>query len=40
MYVYDKRHGPATNIPIVTGATAYDDPFSGKTFKLLFNEAL
>ena len=40
IYAYDKSHSPATNIPIVTGATAYDDPDSGKTFILIFNEAL
>ena len=40
VYAYDKSYSPATNIPIVTGATAYDDPISGKTFILLFNEAL
>ena len=27
-------------VPIVTGATAYNEPSSGKTFILLFNEAL
>ena len=40
IYTYDKSHTPATNVPIVTGATAYNDPTSGNTFILLFNEAL
>ena len=39
-YAYDNSYFPATYIPIVTGATAYDDPLSGKTFILQFNEAL
>ena len=40
VYAYDKSYSPATNIPFVTGATAYDDPNLGKTFILIFNEAL
>ena len=40
MYAFDKSYAPSTNVPIVTGATAYDDPISGRTFILLFNEAL
>ena len=40
VYAYNKSYTPATNVPIVNGATAYDDPTSGKTFILLFNEAL
>ena len=40
MYAYDKSYKPMTNIPIVTGATAYDDPSTGKTYILLFNESL
>ena len=28
------------NVPIVTGATAYDDPITGETFILLFHESL
>ena len=40
MYAYDKSYKPMTNVPIVTGATAYDDPATGKTYILLFNESL
>ena len=40
VYFYDKSYTPATNVSIVTGATAYDNPTSGKIFILLFNEAL
>ena len=29
VYAYDKSYKPITNVPIVTGATAYDDPRSG-----------
>lgn len=29
-----------TNVPIVTGATAYDDPITGQTIILVFNESL
>ena len=39
VYAYDKSYAPATNVPFVMGATAYDDPLSGRTFILLFNEA-
>ena len=40
VYAYDKSYEPITNVPIVTGATAYDDPITGKIFILLFNESL
>ena len=40
VYAYDKSYKPMTNVPIVTGATAYDDPVTGKTYILLFNESL
>ena len=40
VYAYDKSYTPATNVPIVTGATAYDDPVSGMTYALLFHEVL
>ena len=40
VYAYDKSYSPATNIPIVTGATAYDDDVTGRTYILLFNESL
>ncbi|KAI2502013.1 Reverse transcriptase (RNA-dependent DNA polymerase) [Fragilaria crotonensis] len=31
---------PIENVPIVSGATAYDDAVTGKTYILVFNEAL
>ena len=40
VYAFDKSYAPTTDVPIVTGATAYDDPISGRTFILLFNESL
>ena len=40
VYVFEKYYAPTTDVPIVTGATAYDDSISKKTFILLFNESL
>ena len=40
VYAYDISYAPATNVPIGTGATAYDYPVSGMTYILIFNEAL
>ena len=40
VYAYDTSIKPIENVPIVSGATAYDDPASGKTFILVFNESL
>ena len=40
VYAYDKSYKPITNVPIVTEATAYDNPRSGNTYILLFNESL
>ena len=40
MYAFDKPYAPTTDVPIVTSATAYDDPISKKMFILLFNESL
>ena len=40
VYAFDKSYAPTTDVPIVTGATAYDDSISKKTFILLFNESL
>ena len=40
VYAYDSSIKPLENVPIVTGATAYDDPVSGNTFILVFNESL
>jgi hypothetical protein len=40
VYAYDTTIKPIENVPIVTGATAYDDPDSRKTYILVFNKAL
>ena len=40
MYPYEKSYKPIEGIPIVKGATAYDDPITGTTYILVFNEAL
>ena len=40
VYAYDKSIKPIENIPIVTGATAYDDSRTGQTYILIFNESL
>jgi Reverse transcriptase (RNA-dependent DNA polymerase) len=40
VYAYDTSIRPIENVPIVTGATAYDDVTSGRTYILVFNEAL
>ena len=40
VYAYDTSIQPIENVPIVTAATASDDPESGDTFILVFNEAL
>ncbi|KAI2496598.1 Reverse transcriptase (RNA-dependent DNA polymerase) [Fragilaria crotonensis] len=40
VYAYDSSIKPLENVPIVIGATAYDDPASGQTFILVFNESL
>ena len=40
VYAYDASIQPIENVPIVTGATAYDDPVSGNTFILVFHESL
>jgi hypothetical protein len=40
VYAYDTSIKPIENVPIVSGATAYDDPVSGMTYILVFNEAL
>ena len=40
VYPYDKAYKPITNVPIVAGATAYDDPITHTTFILIFHEAL
>ena len=40
VYAYDKSIKPIENVPIVTGATAYDDNRTGQTYILVFNESL
>ena len=40
VFPYNESYKPMTNVPIVTGATAYDDESSGETIILIVNEAL
>jgi hypothetical protein len=40
VYAYDTSIKPIENVPIVSAATAYDDPMTGDTFILVFNKAL
>ena len=40
VYPYDKSYSPIANVPIVTGATAWDDHVDGQTYILIFNESL
>jgi hypothetical protein len=40
VYAYDKSIKPLEGVPIVAGATAYDDPVTNITYLLIFNEAL
>ena len=40
VYPYEKSYAPIANIPIVSGATAYDDPITSQTYLLIFNESL
>lgn len=40
VYAYDTQIAPNKNVPIVSGATAYDDEVSGTTFILVFHESL
>ena len=40
VYAYDTSMKPIENVPIVSGATAYDDPITGTTYILVFNESL
>lgn len=40
VFPYDKSYQPLENVPIVSGATAYDDPRTGQTYILVVNEAL
>ena len=40
VYAYDTNLKPTLDIPIVSGATAYDDHMSGNTYILVFHESL
>jgi hypothetical protein len=40
VYAYDKSIKPLEGIPIVAGATAYDDEVTNLTYILIFNEVL
>lgn len=40
VYAYDKSIKPIEGVPIVNGATAWDDPITGQTLILVINEAL
>ena len=39
-YAHDKEIAPLNDIPIVSGATSWDDPASVKTYSIVINEAL
>jgi hypothetical protein len=39
-YAYDKSYKPQEGVPIIAGRASYDDPTTGTTFILVFNEAL
>ena len=40
VYAYDTSIKPIENVPIVSGATAYDDLSTGKTYILVFHKSL
>ena len=40
VYPYDNWYKPIANVPIVSGATAYDDPNTGYIWLLVINEGL
>lgn len=40
VFPYEKSYQPIANVPIVSGATAWDDPIDGTTYILVFHEAL
>ena len=40
VYPYDSSYKQMTNVPIVTGATAWTDPLDNKVYILVFNESL
>jgi hypothetical protein len=40
VFPYDSSYEPFLNVPIVTAATAYDDPDTGQTYILVLNKCL
>ena len=40
VYPYDKSYAPMQNVPIVSGATAWDCAEDGRTYILVFHESL
>ena len=40
VFPYDSSYAPLKNVPIVTGATAWDDPITKATYILVFHESL
>ena len=40
VYTYDPSITPIKDVPIVTGATAWDHPTTNETFIIIINEAL
>ena len=40
VYAYIKDIAPIVGVPIVSGATAWDDPFTRQTYILMINEGL
>jgi hypothetical protein len=40
VYAYDTSIKPIANVSIVSGATAFDDPVTDKTYILAFHEAI
>ena len=37
VYAYDNYIAPLNDVPVVRGATAWDDPASGKTYIIVIN---
>ena len=40
VYAYDKEISPLNNVPIVSGATSWNDLVTGQTYIIIINEAL
>ena len=40
VYAYDTSYAPLEGVPIVSGATAFDDTTTGLTYILIINEGL